>query len=160
MNTHDARSRQRIRTSLLSIAASAALAASTACLAGTVPAPIGLKTETDPSFAAANVAARETLVLQQLQAIKRAQDFYNVSKNRYGTLDELVAAGGINRLPDGFGYNVTVTATEGGAGYVLNAVPQVYGPNGQRSFYMDQSGVIRAADHHGAPASASDPVTR
>ena len=160
MNTHLAPVRPRIWISTVTVMITAALALSTACLAGTVPAPVGLKTETDPAFATANVAARETLVLQQLQTIKRAQDFYTLSKNRYGTVEELVAAGGINRLPDGLGYKVAVTATENGAGYVLTAVPQVYGPNGKRSFYMDQTGVIRGADHRGAAASASDPVAQ
>jgi hypothetical protein len=149
---------RRARAPLTATLVAAGLLSSGACLASLSPA--ALKTEADESLPAANIAARETLVLQQLQAIKRGQDFFNMAKNRYGTIEELVAAGHINRPPDGLGYRVSLTLSDGGTGYVLTAVPQTYGPNGQRSFYLDQSGVTRGADRKGAPATASDPIAQ
>src|SRR5437868_11555658 len=51
---------------------------------------------------------------------------------------------------------IPVTPTQP-AGYRANAVPQRYGGTGRRSFFVDQSGVIRAADHQGGPANENDP---
>jgi prepilin-type N-terminal cleavage/methylation domain-containing protein len=39
------------------------------------------------------------------------------------------------------GYNYTITAT--GGGYAISAVPKAFGSTGRRTFYSDQSGIIR-----------------
>lgn len=39
------------------------------------------------------------------------------------------------------GYNYTVTATTGG--YAVSAVPKTFGSTGRRTFYSDQTGIIR-----------------
>jgi len=54
------------------------------------------------------------------------------------------------------GYSISVAAFEL-ARYRATAVPQVYGTTGIRSFFVDDSGVIRAADHQGGPANETDP---
>ena len=39
------------------------------------------------------------------------------------------------------GYNYTITATAGG--YAVSALPKAFGSTGRRTFYSDQSGIIR-----------------
>ena len=42
-------------------------------------------------------------------------------------------------------------------GYSVSAVPASYANSGVRSFFTDQTGVIRGADHGGAAGSVADP---
>ena len=42
------------------------------------------------------------------------------------------------------------------ARFELAATPVEYGKTGRRSFFVDQSAVLRGDDHGGAPAGASD----
>jgi hypothetical protein len=42
-------------------------------------------------------------------------------------------------------------------GFEAVGVPVTYGDTGKRSFYVDETGVIRASDNQGAPATAFDP---
>ena len=52
------------------------------------------------------------------------------------------------------GYKFTMVGSP--QGYAVNAEPQVFNTTGKRSFFTDQSGVIR--EHAGkGPASVSDP---
>lgn len=44
-----------------------------------------------------------------------------------------------------------------GSGFSLAATPVVYGKDGRRSFFLDSSGALRAADKNGAVATADDP---
>jgi len=44
------------------------------------------------------------------------------------------------------------------ARFQLRLTPQRYGATGRRSFYIDELGILRGADHAGAPADADDPV--
>jgi hypothetical protein len=61
----------------------------------------------------------------------------------------------MNQTPQGLGYSIDLNVTSDG--YEVIAVPKVYGPDGRRSFYLDQTGVIRGDDHQGGAPSASDP---
>ena len=107
-----------------------------------------------------NVAAREQIILNQLTIIKKAEAFYNADRGSYATLDELVSAGHLTQSPQGLGYTIDLTVTEDGTGYEVMAVPVEYGPDGRMSFYLDQSGVIRGADHQGGAPSAEDPQVK
>jgi hypothetical protein len=126
--------------------------ASGACLVGTTAPPLDPGAEKLPG---ASVSAREQIVMNQLLTIKKAEELYMATKGSYGTLDELVASGGFNVSPQGLGYTIEVTTTS--SGYEAIAVPKEYGPNGKRSFYMDETGVIRGADHQGGSPSSADP---
>jgi hypothetical protein len=59
------------------------------------------------------------------------------------------------------GYRFTVVIFAAAAGippsYWVKAVPAAYGLSGFRSYYTDQTGIIRGADHGGTPAAANDP---
>ena len=51
-------------------------------------------------------------------------------------------------------YKIAMTVTA--EGFEVSAVPVEYGKTGKLSFFMDQSGIMRGADHGGGAASASD----
>jgi hypothetical protein len=143
---------------LRSASASAALSAlvvTGGCLVGTLPVPS--PNDVNPAAPQANAAARETFVLQQLQLITRGEGLYSMNNGKYATMDELVAAGHLNHVPSGLNYNITLTLSADAQSYTVQATPQVYGPDGQRSFFADQTGVLRGANHNGSPATAADP---
>lgn len=122
------------------------------CLVATTPPPVDPGSETLP---AASVAAREGLVINQLRVLGKAEIAYFAEHGKYGSLPDLIAAGGLNVSPQGLGYSVDLTTSD--SGYQLLAVPNEYGPKGRRSFYMDETGTIRGDDHQGGAPSASDP---
>ena len=122
------------------------------CLVTTTAPPIEPGMEKLP---AANVAAREQIVLNQLTMIKKGEDLHFATKGRYGTMQDLVQAGSLNIAPTGLGYTIDITVTD--SGYELVAVPTEYGPKGQRSFFLDQTGIVRGDDHQGGAATADDP---
>jgi type II secretory pathway pseudopilin PulG len=57
-----------------------------------------------------------------------------------------------------FRYRIASGEQEDQTAFELAAVPETYGKNGRRSFFMDAAGKIHGADKHGDLASADDPV--
>jgi hypothetical protein len=57
-----------------------------------------------------------------------------------------------------FRYRIASGEQEDETAFELAAVPETYGKNGRRSFFMDAAGKIHGADKHGDLASADDPV--
>ncbi len=55
---------------------------------------------------------------------------------------------------DKYGYKYELTAT--GAAFEATATPKEYGKGGKRSFFIDQTGVVRGDDHGGGPATVAD----
>jgi hypothetical protein len=103
------------------------------------------------------IVANETAALARLHSIVTAEESYMAETSHYGSLDDLISHDYI-RDPSqgkltGYRFDVRVTAI----GFEVTAVPEKYGITGNRSFYIDQSNVTRAADRNGAPATASDP---
>ena len=93
-----------------------------------------------------------------LRTVTAAQETYRVTKSegRYGSLDELVAAGLLSKdLLERYGYRIEMTVQSNR--FEVMAAPLEYGKTGNRSFYMDQSGVLRGGDHGGGAATLSDP---
>ena len=87
-----------------------------------------------------------------------------VGDGNYGTLTQLAEAGLINAyLANGencgyiFRVQVTVRSNETPARFEIRSVPRQYGVTGFRSFFVDESGIIRGADKGGAEANADDP---
>lgn len=114
------------------------------------------------------VMANETAAVRMVQTIHTAQAQYYVQFGVYaGSLEALgppgAAASGRNaaglipgRLAQGVHTGFRFTVTGGGHGYALTAVPVQYPKSGRRSFYSDETGVLR--ENWGAdPASASSP---
>jgi type IV pilus assembly protein PilA len=117
-----------------------------------------------PNLLASRRAANEGSAMASLRQISSAQVVYHSTRGngKYGTLSELAAEGLIDsKLARGTksGYNFTVELTTDEmnyAGFTVVAVPMTYRSTGVRSFYVDESGVIRAGDNSGGPSSKMD----
>lgn len=109
----------------------------------------------------ARVYAPETAALKAIQILNTAQVQYNSQFGRFArSLTELgpsasnlisadLAAG------EKYGYNFTLTGTP--TGYTIAAVPSAFRSTGSRTFYSDQSLVIR--ENYGPePATANSKV--
>lgn len=104
------------------------------------------------------IAGNEIAAQARLRSIVTAEMSYSMeSGGEYASLDTLVEKGMMadpsrGKLT-GYHFNVRVT----GRGFEATAEPERYGITGRRSFFVDDSRVIRGADKRGSSASASDP---
>jgi hypothetical protein len=99
----------------------------------------------------------EAIAMSQLHMIASAEAAYQETegKGSFGSLDKLVGAKLLSKeMFDKYGYNLEVTAS--GNQFEATATPVEYGKTGRRSFFIDQSGLVRGEDHGGAPASVAD----
>ncbi|HJT88227.1 MAG TPA: prepilin-type N-terminal cleavage/methylation domain-containing protein [Bryobacteraceae bacterium] len=119
-----------------------------------------------PKLTRARMYSQETAAIAAIRTLHTAQVQYNSQYGRYATsLAELGpptsgAAGPAsadligNDLAGGLksGYKFTLTGSPGG--YAINAVPEVFGSSGSRTFYSDQSMVVH--ENYGQePATAN-----
>lgn len=115
-----------------------------------------------PNLLASARAANEGSAMATLRRVASAEIEYRETFEKYGTLEELAARNLIDsRLASGTqnGYHFTIelTTDESNAeGFAVVAVPVTYGSSGRRSFYIDESFVLRASDNHGAPSTKMD----
>jgi hypothetical protein len=101
--------------------------------------------------------SNEGMARMALSSIARAEQQYRDDKDRgvYGTLDQLIAEGEISKdFLEGHGYRIELTVT--GTKFEATAVPLEYGTTGLVSFFIDETGIMRGADHGGSPASVAD----
>jgi type IV pilus assembly protein PilA len=119
-----------------------------------------------PNLLASRRAANEGSSIAALRRLHSAEATYQstTGNGAFGTLDDLAADGLITpELATGVrhGYKFTVDIRAGGynepAGFQAVGVPLTYGNTGIRSFYIDESGVIRAGDTRGAEATVRTP---
>lgn len=121
-----------------------------------------------PKYQKTQMFVRETAAIKAIQTIHQMEVQYQSQYGRYATslaelgppasgADSPSAAGLIdNTLASGEkgNYKFTVTGTQGG--YVINAIPVTYGSSGTRTFYSDQTMVIR--ENYGPePATPTSP---
>jgi hypothetical protein len=103
--------------------------------------------------------SNESTARWKLQMILNTQNEYKQSTGRYGSLEELKAAGHFKEEYETLeapGYEIKLSVS--GDKFELTATPTGYPKQGRRSFYLDQSGDLRGGDTGGKPASASEPV--
>lgn len=111
------------------------------------------------------IAANETSAIASLRQIFSAQSMYQATAGNgdFGRLAELgkekllnvvLAAGKKNGYL--FKLRVEKTSSESKSFFEVSAVPVIYQGTGVRSFFLDDSGVIRAADKGGAEATVDD----
>ena len=117
-----------------------------------------------PKFAASRMAASEIAALHEIRTIHSAQVQYFSQYGKYAaTLAELGPPAGSQAADliskslasgekDGYVFTLAATAT----GYTINASPKVYNNNGRRSFYSDETLLIRQSWSQ-EPANASSP---
>jgi hypothetical protein len=112
-------------------------------------------------------ADNERCTIQDLRTLNSAESIYQSTYGNgvsYASLSQLGTAGLIFQVlatgqSHGYVFAVTVFAptAQTPARFTVTAVPQTYGTTGVRSFFIDETGVIRGADHQGGPANENDP---
>jgi hypothetical protein len=102
-------------------------------------------------------AANEIAAMARLRSIAVAEMAYFAEQGKYASLDELVQMGLLNDPSVGKlrGYRFEVKVKQNS--FEATAVPENFPVTGRRSFYIDDTGVMRAAERGGAAATASDP---
>jgi hypothetical protein len=103
------------------------------------------------------IAANEIAAMARLRSIATAEALYMVeSGDRYATLEELTKKGLVNDPARGklTGYSFEVRVKAGG--FEATAVPVEPGISGKRSFYIDETNVLRGAERQGAKATSTD----
>ena len=115
-----------------------------------------------PNLLASRMAANEYSAIRSLQQISAAQSMYYENFEKYGTLEQLAAESLIDpRLGSGTknGYNFSVQLTNDEVdGFAVIGVPVTYRSTGSRSFYVDESSVIRVANNSGPPSKMDAPL--
>lgn len=111
-----------------------------------------------PNLLASYRAANEGSAIHSLRQITEAEVAYQSAFRKFGTLEDLTA----NNLLDpklssgeknGYRFSVTVASADT---FEVNAVPVTYRTTGMRSFYTDETTVIRCGDNFGGPSSKMD----
>ena len=100
----------------------------------------------------------EAVAQSALRTLVSAEESYKATSGNgsYGTMEQLATAGLVSRdLFEKYGYKFELTVS--GTKFEAGATPKEYGVTGRLSFFVDESGVIRGADHNGAAANAGDP---
>lgn len=122
-----------------------------------------------PNLLAARRAANEGSAINALRTIHAAEMSYQATAGDgyFGTLAELERENLINaQLASGTrsGYKFDVDPTlkdfDGRPAFAVVAVPANYPSTGKRSFFIDETGVIRGEDNHGLEASKNAPPLR
>jgi hypothetical protein len=124
---------------------------------------------TDPlidNCASFGIFFNERCVLNDLRVFWGAEMTYltTVGAGNYGTLSQLLTAGLINsRRASGtnHGYTYALVPINASAGtpasFSVTATPTNYGVSGTKSFYTDDTAVVRGGDKQGQPADKNDP---
>jgi hypothetical protein len=103
--------------------------------------------------------SNESMAQWKLRMLRDAQNEYKYSKGRYGTLEELQAAGHLNEEYASMemdGYEIKFSFS--GDKFEATATPKAYPKFGRRSFYISNIGNVHGGDTGGKPASDSDPI--
>lgn len=110
-----------------------------------------------PQMSKSRMNAQEMAAVAEIGTINKQQIQYYSQYNKYATslaqLGPPAASGGAEgpeaaalipgSLASGSagGYNFTITATTGG--YAVTAIPKTFGSTGRRTFYSDQTAIVR-----------------
>lgn len=119
-----------------------------------------------PNLLAARRAANEGAAIRTLRILHSAEQTYQATYGRgeYGSLADLQRGALISNdlatgVKSGYRWKVEVyqASSNSPAAFVVMAVPTEYGSSGRRSFFVDESGVIRGEDRDGLEANKSTP---
>lgn len=147
----------------------AGLALNITALATTVPVGI-IAAIAIPNLLASRMAANEGAAVRSLNTIASAEMVYQstAGQGRYGTLQELQESGLIDAalasgVKSGYRFTVELVDSRGDEladvrlpGFQVVGVPVEYRSSGKRSFYIDETAVLRGGDNHGGPSTAQD----
>jgi hypothetical protein len=108
---------------------------------------------------ATRIPRNEMMARSFISSLKEYEKNYKAQHGRYGSLDELEDLQQLKDMLKQMGYKLEITAS--GGSYEVTATPLEYNKSGRLSFYTDQTGIVRAGDHQGSPASSSDkPISK
>ena len=117
-----------------------------------------------PNLLAARMAANEGSAMYSLKQIHDAEATYQNRNGKFGTLAELerenlIASELASGMRNGYKFKVDtiIDRGDGWPGFAAVGVPVYYRSSGRRSFYIDETGVIRSADSQGTDATKHDP---
>ena len=99
----------------------------------------------------------EMIAISVLQLIANGEENYKktAGNGTYGSIDDLVEHKMLGReMLDKYGYRFAISTNA--HGFEAVATPVEYGKSGKRSFFIDQSGVVRGDDKGGGPATVAD----
>jgi len=105
----------------------------------------------------APLQTNERIARSTLQSVAGAEASFWTDKGdgRYATLDELVSEGLVNKdLLQRYGYTIELSVS--GNKFEAVAIPAEYGKTGRLSYFIDETGVLRAGDHGGGAATIAD----
>lgn len=114
----------------------------------------GISGESNPPQTLQN----ERAAIGVMYSIVYAEFEYQKKKGNgsFGTLEQLIDAELVSKESiESSGYKIELTA--GGDRFEVSAVPVEYGKGGSLSLYIDNTRILRGADHQGASATSSDP---
>jgi type IV pilus assembly protein PilA len=141
----------------------AGLVLSITSLVSTVPIGI-IAAIAIPNLLASRRAANESSAINSLRRISSAEVTYQSIYQKYGSLDDLASEQLIDPtlasgVKNGYRFSLELTASEysNPEGFKVKSVPLNYQSSGRRSFFIDETSVIRASDNHGGPSSEFDP---
>lgn len=103
------------------------------------------------------IVTNESIAQSLLRTVASAEASFRAGEGdgRYGTLEELISKGLISKdLMEKYGYRIELAVLANK--FEATAVPLEYGKTGRRSFFVDESGILRAGDHGGGAATVSD----
>ena len=117
-----------------------------------------------PNLMAARRAANESQAIVSLRRFHSAEGTYYVRFRKYGTISELqqmdlISPELASGTRSGYRFQIEVLSDRGDGypGFTVVGVPTDYDVTGRRSFFVDYTGVIRAANSHGMEATKDDP---
>jgi hypothetical protein len=97
----------------------------------------------------------EAIAIGVMQMLANAEASYRTTEGAYGSIEMLAEKKLFQKdVLDKYGYRFEVFVS--GNRFEARATPAEYGKTGKRSFFVDQSGIVRGGDHGGAAASVSD----
>jgi hypothetical protein len=105
----------------------------------------------------APMQTNEAMAMTALRSVAGGEASFKSDKGdgRYATLDELLSESLISKeLLENYGYRIELTVS--GNRFEATAVPKEYGKTGRLSYFIDESGVLRAGDHGGGAATIAD----
>jgi uncharacterized protein DUF3352 len=103
------------------------------------------------------IVTNESIAKSILRTIASAEATFRETKGagRYGSLDELAKEGLISKdLFEKYGYRIEVNVLSNK--FEATAVPLEYGKTGRKSYFVDETQVLRGGDHGGGGATIAD----
>jgi type IV pilus assembly protein PilA len=143
----------------------AAAGLATSILSVMIIVPVGIMAAVAiPNLMASARVVNEGSSIATLRSIHSAEATYQATRGQgeFGTLDQLVAEGLVKHelasgTRHGYRFNVTPISDGETRGFQAVATPLNYEKSGIRSFFVDDTGVIRAENTHGAEATDASP---